>query len=331
MAKKLTKVILGTAAGSAALLGAFVPVTYEFMLNIPFAAKIGEKFSPAVAELPEDETEKISVEVQEGPTETERFGAAVAEWHSRHTAQDVFITNENGIKRHAKVFDNGHPERWAIIFHGFTSNPTGMYHYAYTYGEMGFNCLLPSMIGHGDDPNRYCSMGYHDRYMGIDFINYLVSLYPDCEIALHGESMGAATTMLITGEKLPANVKCAVSDCGFTSCFEEYTHVSDNQISPLVTPLLHLVSKYSELTGNFNFKKCAPIEAVRKSVTPTLFVHGEADDFVPFRMLNEVYTACSAEKDFFTVRNAAHAESSTKAPVLYWNNVYNFVKKYISL
>lgn len=330
-AKKLTKAVLGTAAGTAALVGAVIPVAYEFILNIPFASKIGERFSPAVNEIPEDETQAKTEPVSEGPSETERFNAAVGEWHSRHTAEDLFITNEKGIKRHAKVFDNGHPERWAIIFHGYTSEPAGMYHYAFTYGEMGFNCLLPSMIGHGDDPNSHCSMGYHDRYMGIDFINYLVSIYPDCEIVLHGESMGAATTMLITGEDLPSNVKCAVSDCGFTNVFEEYTHVASNQISPLLIPLLPVISKYSELRGNFNFKKCSPREAVRNSVTPTLFVHGEADDFVPFRMLNEVYTACSAEKEFFTVRHAAHAESSTKAPVLYWNNVYNFVKKYISL
>ncbi len=327
--KTIAKAVLGTAAGATALVGAIIPVAYELILNIPFAAKIGEKFSPAVNDIPEDTPTEAAPVENEGPSETERFGAAVAQWHSRHQAEDVFIVNDKGQKRHAKVFDNGHPEKWAIIFHGYTSNPCGMYHYAYTYGEMGFNCLLPSMIGHGDDPNSHCSMGYHDRYMGVDFINYLCTLYPDCEIVLHGESMGAATTMLITGEKLPTNIKCAVSDCGFTTCFEEYTHVSNNQISPALTFLLPAISKYSELRGNFRFEKCAPIEAVRNSVTPTLFVHGEADDFVPFRMMNEVYTACSAPKEFFTVKHAAHAESSTKAPTLYWTNVYNFVKKYV--
>ncbi len=329
-AKKIAKVAIGTAAGAAALVGAVIPISYEFILNIPFAAKIGEKFSPAAIEVPDEENTE-PVEIPEGPTEQERFGAAVGEWNSTHQAQDLFITNEKGQKRHAKVFDNGHPDKWAIIFHGYTSNPCGMYHYAFCYAEMGFNCLLPSMIGHGDDPNSHCSMGYHDRYMGIDFINHLVSLYPDCEIALHGESMGAATTMLITGEKLPSNVKCAVSDCGFTTVFEEYTHVTKKQISPYLVPLLPAISKYSELRGNFNFKKCAPVEAVRNSDTPTLFVHGEADDFVPFRMLGEVYEACSAQKEFFTVKKAEHAQSSTLAPKLYWTNVYNFVKKYIEL
>ena len=38
-----------------------------------------------------------------------------------------------------------------------------------------------------------------------------------------------------------------------------------------------------------------------------------------------------AEKEYFTVKSAAHAESSTKEPKLYWTNVYEFIKKHIEL
>ncbi|MBQ9946221.1 MAG: alpha/beta hydrolase [Clostridia bacterium] len=351
MTKKLLKgAAIGTSA-VAGVLGLFSTVVYECMLNIRLAGKIGEKFSPAVTDEPETlndaksnpseinaEALKVQAEKKAQREEEEkalseenaRFNEAVSAWLSVHKASDLYIENENKVKRHAKFFNNGHPEKWAIIFHGFTSAPPGMYHYAYTYGEMGFNCILPSMIGHGDDTNRYCSMGYHDRYMGIDWIKYIVSLYPDAEIVLHGESMGAATTMLITGEELPSNVKCAVADCGFTNCLEEYKHVAKNQMTPAMVPLLSVLSLYSELRGNFNFKKCSPVDAVKKSVTPTLFVHGERDDFVPFRMLNELYSACNAPKEYFTVKNAAHAESSTKSPRLYWTNVSEFLKKHVS-
>ncbi len=326
---KAKKILAGTAIGSAALLGAFCTVVYECMLNIKISRIIGERFSPAQVDIPEEEKTETenTAQTEEKP---DIFGEAVAKWHSEHTAEDIFLINEKGQKRHAKLFDNGHPEKWAIVFHGFTSGPEGMYHYAYPYGEMGFNLILPSMIGHAQDENRYCSMGYHDRYMGLDWINYVVSVNPDAEIVLHGESMGAATTMLITGESLPKNVKCAVADCGFTNCFEEYTHVANKQIAPQIVPLLPVLSKYSELRGNFNFKKCSPIDAVQKSETPTLFVHGERDDFVPFTMLARLVEACSAEKEFFTVKSAAHAESSIKEPKLYWENVYNFVKKHVT-
>lgn len=329
-AKKVTAALAGTTIGTAALAGLFSTAVYECVLNIRIASKIGEKLPPPPALEGENDAKENKDATEESVIpDTVRFQEEVAKWHSLHKANDIYLENEKGQKRHAKIFDNGHPEKWAIIFHGYTSGPGGMYHYAYTYGEMGFNCILPSMIGHAEDENRYCSMGYHDRYMGIDWIDYILAQNEDAEIVLHGESMGAATTMLITGEKLPKNVKCAVSDCGFTNCFTQYTHVARNQISPLLVPLLPMISRYSELRGNFNFKKCSPVDAVKNSETPTLFVHGEADNFVPFSMLDEVYSACNAQKEYFTVPGAAHAESSTKAPTLYWTNVYNFLKKHI--
>lgn len=331
--KKSTKAIIGAAAGAGALLGVFNTVVYECMLNIRLASKIGEKMNPPVIEAPEEVSPSTEA-AQEKPAEEkqpDRFFPAMEKWLPDHQPTDIYITNKKGQKRHAKLFNNGHPEKWAIIFHGFTSGPGGMYHYAFAYSQMGFNCILPSMIGHSEDENRYASMGWHDKYIGLDLIEYITTMYPDAEIVLHGESMGAATTMLITGERLPANIKCAVEDCGFTTVMDEYTHVTKTSISPALVPILPTLSVYSQLRGNMSFRKCAPIEAVKKSVTPTLFVHGEADDFVPFRMLNEVYTACAAEKDFFTVKGAGHAESVSKEPEFYWTNVYNFVKKYIEI
>ena len=34
--------------------------------------------------------------------------------------------------------------------------------------------------------------------------------------------MGAATVMMATGEDLPANVKIAIEDCGYTSVWDEF-------------------------------------------------------------------------------------------------------------
>ena len=333
MSKKKTilKAAAGTAAGvmggAALIAGAVTVVAYECMFNIKLAEQIGKHFSPAT--IPADEEEKA--EIQNNLPDNSVFNEKVSEWHSCHNATDLYLTNEKGQTRHAKYFDNGHPEKWVIVFHGYTSAPGGMFHYALPYGEMGFNCIFPSMIGHGQDENKYCSMGYHDRYMGLDWIDYILLMNPDAEIVLHGESMGAATTMLITGEKLPKNVKAAVADCGFSNCMKEYVHVTKRQMHPALVPLLPVVSKYSELRGNFAFKKCSPEDAVKYSETPTLFVHGDADDFVPYRMLDEVYSACAAEKEKFSVKGAEHAQSSTYDPKLYWTNVYNFLKKHVAL
>ena len=40
-----------------------------------------------------------------------------------------------------------------------------------------------------------------------------------------------------------------------------------------------------------------------------LFLHGEADSFVPLSMTEENFAACRAEKRLYTVPGAGHAQS----------------------
>lgn len=43
-------------------------------------------------------------------------------------------------------------------------------------------------------------------------------------MAVHGISMGGATTMMVSGEEQQPFVKCFVEDCGYTSVWDEFSH-----------------------------------------------------------------------------------------------------------
>ena len=96
-------------------------------------------------------------------------------------------------------------------------------------------------------------------------------------------------------------------------------------------PLLYAVNAASVLRRNFNLRKNVPIEAVRRSVTPTVFLHGTADEFVPFGMMDKLYDACAAPKARQAVEGADHARSVYKDPKLYWTTVDAFLKDKITL
>ena len=51
------------------------------------------------------------------------------------------------------------------------------------------------------------------------------------------------------------------------------------------------------------------VEAVRNSKVPILFVHGEADDFVPCDMSKACFEACGKPKRILTVPGAGHGLS----------------------
>ncbi len=217
---------------------------------------------------------------------------------------------------------------WVIICHGYNNSPKGMEEYAKGFYEKGYNVLFPYMRAHAKSEQKMCTMGYYDRYDVAEWINYIVSDNPQAKIVLLGVSMGAATTLLVTGENLPDNVKCAVSDCAFTSCWEEF-NIQIKELFNLPPVVLYPTNTVNKLIAKWDFKDCSPIDAVKKSKTPTLFIHGEKDKFVPYPMMDKLYNACNAQKDKLSVPNSAHAVNLDTNPELYWKKVFEFTSKYI--
>ncbi|MCL2513079.1 MAG: alpha/beta hydrolase, partial [Oscillospiraceae bacterium] len=193
-----------------------------------------------------------------------------------------------------------------------------------------FNVLLPHLAGHGLSDAKAVSMGIRDRLDVIDWVTYITSANPGAEIALFGVSMGAATVMCVTGEELPANVKCAVEDCGFTGAWEQFISISEQYHIPKF-PALSVFGLLAKIHGKVDFKDHPPIVQVTKSKTPTLFIHGGDDKYVPYWMLNALYDHAACEKRKLTVPGAKHANSNVTNPELYYNTVFDFVGEYIGI
>lgn len=305
----------GAALGAAGFgLGALV---YEGALNTALSSKFGEFFSKRDT----DRAEQRSTD----------YAAGLDEWFDAHKGEDRVLSCENAGTAHAYIMLSEKPShKWAVLNHGYSSGPAGTAVYAREYLKMGFNCVSPSMRGFGSDDKRYCSMGYYDRYICLAWVNYIALNDPEAQIVIHGYSMGAATTLLTLGEALPSNVKCAVSDCAYTNCYEQYAYVLKHNASIPAFPLLDITNAVSKLRGNFDFKAASPIDAVKKTDVPVLFIHGDKDDFVPYFMMEKLYRACNSEKEMLTVKDAVHASSVFKDPELYWKTVKAFTEKYIT-
>ncbi len=57
----------------------------------------------------------------------------------------------------------------------------------------------------------------------MQWIDIAPALFGDSlQAVVHGISMGAATTMMLSGEKLPAYIRCFVEDCGYTSVWDQF-------------------------------------------------------------------------------------------------------------
>lgn len=220
--------------------------------------------------------------------------------------------------------------RYVVLSHGYRNSAPSMAEYAFVYHNAGWNVLVPDHRAHGYSEGRYIGLGgdeYHDL---IGWTELVVAHDSDAAILLHGVSMGAATVMMATGSReLPDNVVAAVEDCGYTSVTDELTDKVSRVMGIPAFPLVPVTSLMTRIEVGYFLGDVDCVGAVSRSVTPTIFIHGEQDEFVPFWMLDEVYSAAACPKLKLVIPSAAHAQSRAAEPELYWSTIGAFVERFM--
>ena len=113
--------------------------------------------------------------------------------------------------------------------------------------------------------------------------------------------MGAATTMMVAGESQRPYVKCFVEDCGYTSVWDEFSNELKTSFGLPAFPLMHTASWLCDLKYGWNFREASALAQVAKCELPMLFIHGDADDYVPTWMVYPLYEAKPGEKELWLV------------------------------
>ena len=121
-------------------------------------------------------------------------------------------------------------------------------------------------------------------------------------------------------------------DCGYTSVYDEFKHIAGRFLGlPFKNTLLSSVNIFANSRMNVDLKDVDCVKAIKNSTTPTMFIHGDKDTFVPFWMLDKLYNAnANLEKKKLVVEGATHGYSATLNPELYFSEVFNFVDNYIN-
>ena len=246
--------------------------------------------------------------------------------------RDTFIISPDGVRLHAFYAHASRPRReTAVIVHGYTDNAIRMFHIGYLYNHsLDYNILLPDLRYTGLSEGNAIQMGWLDRKDVIQWIHTAPSIFGDSlQAVVHGISMGAATTMMVSGEALPSYIKCFVEDCGYTSVWEQFRKELKEQFGLPPFPLLYTASLFCQWQNGWNFHEASAEKQVRLCKNPMLFIHGDKDDFVPTWMVNRVYDAKPQPKELWIVPGAEHATSYKLYPETYTEKVRTFTRKYI--
>lgn len=256
---------------------------------------------------------------------------AAEDWfNNKNNRTDWQLTSTDGLKLSAYYLPaEKEQHKTVIIAHGYMGQASDMPQYAKIYHDLGYNVLMPDARSHGRSEGDYIGFGWPERKDYLQWINRIVKQDPQSEIVLHGVSMGAATVMMTSGEKLPDNVKAFVEDCGYSSVNGELSYQLKQMFNLPAFPLIPVTSLVTKVRAGYFFGEANAIKQLNKNKRPMLFIHGDKDDFVPYSMLDEVYNATKGPKEKYVVHGAKHAEALSSDPTMYQKKVTAFLQKYV--
>ncbi|OBS62806.1 alpha/beta hydrolase [Enterococcus mundtii] len=265
-----------------------------------------------------------------GTTKTNEESSAQSWFANPDNRKEWQQTSADGLKLSAIYLPATDSHKTAIVAHGYMGNAETMANYAKMFHDLGYNVLVPDARGHGKSEGDYIGFGWHERKDYVKWIDQVLKTNGQSEeIVLYGISMGAATVMMTSGESLPTNVKAIIEDCGYSSVNEELAYQLNELFSLPPFPLIQVTSLMTKIRAGYFFGEADAIKQLEKNQLPMLFIHGDADNFVPYEMLDKVYQATNGPKEKYIVPGAEHAKAYSIDPENYQKTVSSFLEKYV--
>jgi len=252
-------------------------------------------------------------------------------WSAQALPEEQIIQSADGLSLHGFFYENkSATTHYVILLHGFQDDHRFMEPYALQYFQNGYHVLIPDQRAHGRSDGKYTTMGWKEQGDLRRWINWIIARNPDASILLHGVSMGAATLLLAAGGGLPENVRACVSDCAYTSLWAEYRGKICELYHIPAAPILIAADLASRVKPGFWIHRASPVTALRQNRIPILFIHGDADDYNPYWMMDVLFQADACErKEALTIPGARHARSVYTDYEAYWSGVWRFAEQYI--
>ncbi|MBR4788173.1 MAG: alpha/beta hydrolase [Bacteroidales bacterium] len=246
--------------------------------------------------------------------------------------KDTFIVGYRDFKVHAcyvPAKDPATAQGTAIVVHGYGDN-----HFVFLYlvrmyrDDFNYNVLFPDLQYHGYSEGDHIQMGWNDRLDVEKWIEVAHNVFHDDFMVLHGVSMGAATVMMASGDPLPEYVRGFVEDCGYASVIKQFNNNRKQSFWFIPPDVLQSASLVTKREHGWGFWEASSVKQLAKCDRPMLFIHGDADDFVPFKHLQINYDAkVNGYKEKWEVPGAVHANSYARYPEEYKARVKSFIDR----
>lgn len=259
-----------------------------------------------------------------------RLLSETAAWIETVKREKIYADTIDGYRLVAEEFPERTSETWVLLLHGYTGWKEEMYQFAYWYQKQGYAVLVPDLRCQGESEGDFIGMGWTDHYDCQLWIDHILEESPDAKIVLHGQSMGAATALIMAGSpEVSDHIKAVVSDSAYTTAYEMFGDKITEWFHLPAVLFVDSACVMLRLRGGYDLRDASPLRAVEGSRVPILFIHGDEDKMIDVNMSYELYDAAACEKELFIVEGAGHAQAQDKDPEAYYGKIEDFLSRYL--
>lgn len=250
------------------------------------------------------------------------------EYYESLNKEEAYVTSEDGLELKGLYFEaSSNSDKTIIIVHGITVNRATSIKYMQMFIKNGWNVLIYDHRRHGDSQGEITTYGYFEKFDLDKWVNWVKGRKPNNRIlGIHGESMGAATVLQYAS--INKFVDFIIADCGFSDLEKLFRIRMKEDYNKILIPLITLTDFRIRRRAKFKVKDVSPINAIKDSKIPTLFIHGKEDKYVPSFMSVEMYEAKKENKKLYLADGASHAASIAIDRARYEKEVFDFIDEY---
>ena len=252
-------------------------------------------------------------------------------WCMQQHMQDCYMKSKDGLVLHAHYLPAKNAKRFVLLSHGYKGNTFSDFAYMARFlHENHCNLLFIDQRCCGASRGEYITFGALEQYDVQGWSYYIARRNKKrLPIYLYGESMGAASVLMASGQKLPKEVKGIIADCGFRSMKGQVKDMAANWFHLHWVGLLLLrLDLFCRIFAGFRMKDADTTKAMEENERPVLFFHGSDDTYVDQKNTIYNYLICQAPKEMYVIPEARHLCSAYAAPELYREKVLGFFAKY---
>ena len=243
-------------------------------------------------------------------------------WYDPLEKTEYQVTSYDGYVLNAELIRNPIPaDKYVLLSHGYTDNRFGSLKYTKMYLDLGFNVIVYDLRGHGENEPTFCTYSVRERKDLIALIQDCRDRYQPAVLGIHGESLGAATSIACLEDK--PQIDFVVADCGFS----DISNVLKGGVKSMHLPegLVPLASVCARLRYGYSYDMMRPIDSLADNEIPILFIHGAGDSFILPENSERMEKETKGYSELHLIPGAAHAASVLTAPEEYQEIVEAFL------